>query len=196
MAVQPTTPVLGRVIGPEDDTVQRIPRQLALAALALLATLALAGPALAAKPQMERLQVDDLFVDGFLSDACGAEVTAHITGHITFRAFTDGADNVVREVNNYALTATYSSANGSVRAKDVGVDRVAYAPDGSFVNVIVGNVQSFNIPGQGRVYQDTGQVTLRFTFDEEGNATIEVLDDSKGQHDPDQVGPLCSVLGT
>ncbi len=174
---------------------RRIPRHLSIAALAILATLALAGPALAAKPQMERMQVDDQFVDDFLSEACGAEVTVHVTGHVTFRAFIDDAGNVTRELNNYALTSTYSSANGSVRAKDVGVDRVTYAPDGSFVNVIIGNVQSFNIPGLGRVYQDTGQITLRFTFDAEGNPTVELLDDSKGQHDPDQVGPLCSVLG-
>src|SRR6188474_3095722 len=61
--------------------------------LGLLAALLIAAPVNAGKPQMERIPVDDLFVDDFLSDACGAEVTVHFTGHVTFRVFTDADGN-------------------------------------------------------------------------------------------------------
>ena len=100
----------------------------------------------------------------------------------------------MRELNNYALTSTYSAApRPSIRAKDVGVDRVTYQPDGSIINVIVGNVQSFQVPGQGRVYADVGQTTVHITFDANGEPSFEVLD-SAGQHDDDQLDVLCEVL--
>jgi hypothetical protein len=161
-------------------------------ALAALATMLLAAPALAAKPSMERIQVDDRFVDGFLSEMCGTEVTTHVTGHITLRAFSDG-DVLVRELNNYALTAVYQSDHATVRAKDVGVDRVRYQADGSIINVIVGNVQSIQVPGQGRVYSNVGQTTIHITFDENGEPSVELLG-SAGQHDEDQVSVLCEIL--
>jgi hypothetical protein len=185
----PRTDGGGHPIAWRPASMRRPVRALALAALA---TLLLAAPTAAAKPEMDHVQVDDVFVDGFLSEMCGTEITAHVTGHITFRAFVDG-DVVVRELNNYALSAVYESAHGSVRVKDVGVDRVRYLADGSIVNVIVGNVQSIQVPGQGRVYSDVGQATIHITFDENGEGTVEVLS-SAGQHDEDQVGPLCDAL--
>jgi len=162
--------------------------------LAVLGTLLVAAPVSAGKPQMERVVVDDQFVDDFLSEACGAEVTFQATGHITFRLFTNSAGNPTRELNNYALTAVYSSENGSVRAKDVGVDRVTYQADGSLIQIIIGSVQSFSIPGQGRVYQDVGRTRVVITFDANGEPSFDATP-LGGQHDPDQVGPLCSVLG-
>ena len=168
-------------------------RMIRVLILASLSTLLLAAPAMAGKPTMERVAVDDLFVDDFLSEVCGTEVTGHITGHITFRAFDDPSGTTVRELNNYALTAEFISAQATIRAKDVGVDRVSYQPDGSIINVIVGNVQSFQVPGQGRVYADVGQTTVHITFDENGEASVEVLD-TAGQHDDDQLDELCAVL--
>ena len=170
-----------------------MPRLIRVVVLATLSTMLLAAPALAAKPTMERVPVDDLFVDEFLSEVCGIEVTGHVTGHITFRSFTDAAGNVVRELNNYALSATFSSSEATVTAHDVGVDRVAYQSDGSIINVIVGNVQSIQVPGRGRVYSDVGQTTVHITFDENGVGSVEVLA-SAGQHDDDQVEVLCEIL--
>ena len=170
-------------------------RLLRVIGLGVVAMLLLAAPASAGKPVLERIPVDDLFVDDFLSAECGAIVTAHIGGHINFRIWLDADGNPVRELNNYALTATWTSEHGSLFAKDVGVDRVTYQADGSIVNVIVGSVRSINVPGQGRVYADVGQTTLHITFDENGEvAGVEVLDQA-GQHEGDQVAALCSVLG-
>jgi hypothetical protein len=175
------------------EEVHAMRRSIRVLALATLSTLLLAAPAVAAKPTMERVAVDDLFVDDFLSEVCGTEVRGHVTGHIVFRAFTDAAGATVRELNNYALTAQFISDQATIRAKDVGVDRVTYQPDGSIVNVIVGNVQSIQLPGLGRVYSDVGQITIHITFDENGEPSVELLD-SAGQHDDDQLDVLCEVL--
>ena len=168
-------------------------RSIRVLALASLASLLLAAPAAAAKPEMERVPVDDVFVDDFLSEACGTEVHGHVYGHITFRTFANDDDEVVRELNNYALTQVFTSVHATVRAKDVGVDRVTYQADGSLINVIIGNVQSFTIPGHGRVYSDVGQTTVHITFDENGEPSFEVLS-SAGQHDDDQLEVLCEFL--
>lgn len=77
---------------------------------------------------------------------------------------------------------------------DVGVDRVEYLADGSIIQVIIGNVQSIQIPGHGRVYADVGQITLHVTFDENGDPIFE-LTSERGQHEGDQLEAICSVLG-
>ncbi len=167
-------------------------RVFVLASAGLLLVAVVAAPVNAAKPQMERVEVSDIaFDDEFLTEACGFPVKFDVTGHITFRAFLDAAGNPVREVNNYALAARYYSDSGSVRVRDVGVDRVTYT-DGGLINVIVGNVQSIQIPGQGRVYSDVGQITIQFTFTE-GEPIVEVIG-SAGQHDDNSSAVLCGAL--
>ena len=168
-------------------------RSIRVLALASLATLLLAAPVAAAKPTMERVPVDDVFVDDFLTEVCGTEVNRHVYGHVTFRTFANDDDEVVRELNNYALTSVFMSEHATIRVKDVGVDRVTYQADGSLINVIVGNVQSITIPGHGRVYSDVGQTTVHITFDENGGPSVEVLA-SHGQHDDDQLEVLCEFL--
>lgn len=162
--------------------------------LGLLGAMLVGAPVNAGKPVMERVPIDDTFVDEFLSEECGAEVTAQFTGHITFRVFNDANGNPVRELNNYAIGGTYRSVNGSVRFRDVGVDRVTYLADGSLIQVVIGNVRSFSIPGQGRVYSDVGQSTFHITFDANGDPIFELIS-QHGQHDESDVEALCSVLG-
>ena len=162
--------------------------------LGLLGSVLIGGPVNAGAPTTERIPIDETFVDDFLTEACGAEVTAHVTGHVTFRVFTNAAGDPVRELNNYAVHNAWSSANGSLRANDVGVDRITYLPDGSLLQVVIGNVQSISIPGQGRVYADVGQTTVHITFDANGDPIFTVLE-QHGQHEGDQLEALCSVLG-
>jgi len=162
--------------------------------LGLLGSVLIGGPVNAGKPTTERIQIDETFVDDFLTEACGAEVTAHVTGHVTFRVFNDAAGNPVRELNNYAVRNTWTSESGSLRANDVGVDRITFLPDGSLLQVVIGNVQSISIPGQGRVYADVGQTTVHITFDANGDPIFTVLE-QHGQHEGDQLEVLCSVLG-
>lgn len=168
-------------------------RTIRIIGLAVLGTALLATPASAARPQQVRSQVDDVFVDDFLSETCGVAITAHVTGHFIVRLFTDAHGAPIREVNNYALSVRFSSDSASIFAKDVGVDRVTYLADGSLIQVIIGSVQSFSSPGMGRVYADVGQQTLRITFDENGDPAFELVS-SHGQHDDDQLDVICSIL--
>ncbi|MEO5884740.1 MAG: hypothetical protein ABIQ58_04410 [Candidatus Limnocylindrales bacterium] len=168
-------------------------RTIRILAMAAMGLGLLTSPVSAAKPQTERIVVDESFADTFLTDECRVPVTTQITGHITLRLFTDGNGDPVREVNNYALTARYTSASASIVAKDVGVDRITYLPDGSLIRVVIGNVQSFAAPGKGRVYANVGQTTFHITFDTNGDPIFDVIG-SHGQHDPDQVSAICSIL--
>jgi hypothetical protein len=158
--------------------------------LGLLGAVLVAGPVWAGQPQRELVQIDDEFVDEFLSDACGVEVNAHVTGHIITRLFRDADGNLVRELTNYANSILWWSENGEIHAKDVGVDRVTLFEDGSVLLIIIGSVQSFSIPGQGRVYSDVGRTMVE--VDAAGNVTVTPLG---GQHDTDQIEAICGVLG-
>lgn len=162
--------------------------------LGLAAAILVGSPVNAGKPVMERVVIDDLFVDEFLSEECGAEVTAHITGHVIFRTFLDAEGNPVRELHNFALGGTYTSANGSVQFRDVGADRITYLPDGSLLQVVIGSVRSFSIPGQGRAYSDVGQSTFLITFDANGDPIFTLIS-QHGHHDDSDIEALCSVLG-
>lgn len=169
-------------------------RSLVLASLATILALAVAGPALAAKPETERIVLHDSFLEPDLTAACGFDVHLVGEGHITFRLFSDESGAPVRELNNYAIRLTLSSEWASLRMTDVGADRVAYLPDGSLILIVIGNVQSVNIPGEGRVYFDVGRVVSRITFDANGEPTFTVLSEA-GQHEGDQVDAICAALG-
>lgn len=168
-------------------------RSIRIIGLAVLGAALLAAPASAARPQQVREQVDNLFVDDFLSEACGVTITGHVTGHAIFRLFTDAQGAPIRELNNYAFSVRFASDSASIFAKDVGVDRVTYLADGSLIQVVIGSVQSFSSPGMGRVYADVGQRTMTITFDGNGDPVFDLVS-SHGQHDDDQVDVICSIL--
>lgn len=164
------------------------------ALLACLSLSLLVGPAIAGKPIMQRVPINDVAVlQTELSEACGFPVWWDATGHITFRTWLNAADGPVRELNNYAIRGRYYTTTRSVRVNDVGVDRITYLPDGNIIQVIIGNVQSINVPGRGRVYADVGRSTYLIKFDGGVFVGVELLGQS-GQHDPDQFAVLCEVL--
>lgn len=170
-------------------------RVIRAAVAACLCLGALAAPAAAGKPITERVQINDVAVPlDDLSKACGFAVWRDTTGHITFRLFVDENGDSMRELNNYAIRGRYYSSARSVRVNDVGVDRITYLPGGNIIQVIIGNVQSINVPGRGRVYANVGQSTYLLTFALNGDLIGEELLSSSGQHDPDQFAVLCEVL--
>lgn len=163
--------------------------------LGLLGVVLAAAPANAAgKPVMERIVVDETFVDAFLSTECGTPVTVVVSGHFMTRSWFGADGNPVRELNNYALTVTWSSANGSITAKDVGADRATFL-NGNIVVIIIGNVTSISIPGQGRIYSDVGRAQFEITFGAPGQEPTFEYTPLSGQHDDNQVEAICSVLG-
>ena len=61
---------------------------------AILLSLGLAAPAAeGAKPILEKIVVDDEFVDEELSDYCGFEITGNAVGRVTARTF-EGSDRI------------------------------------------------------------------------------------------------------
>ena len=162
--------------------------------LGLLGVLLVAAPVSAGKPTRDWIDGSEQGVDPFLTGACGIEVVATVTGHFILRSWSDSAGNLVREVNNYAFGATYTSVNGSIRLRDVGVDRVTYLADGSVIQFIIGNVQSISIPGQGRVYADVGRTRVLITFDANGDPIFDATP-LGGQHWGDQLAVICEHLG-
>ncbi len=170
-------------------------RRVRVMVLTVVATLLVMSPVAAAKPVMEHLQIHDIGLhDDFLSEACGFDVWVDAVGVITFRVWLDAEDNPIREVNNFGVRIRYYSEWGSIRTQDVGADRAIYHPDGSVTLTVIGNVQSIQVPGQGRVYSDVGRVSFHVTFpDPEGEPVFELLSVT-GQHSDDQLSVICDLL--
>jgi hypothetical protein len=128
-----------------------------LAATVTVAAVLAAGAA-AAKPTIERFEVDETFVDDFLTEACGVPVTTTATGHVILRTFSgDGAGPVELRTLNIALTA--SAGDNVYRFRDVGADLVRVEPDGSAILMIVGQVP-FGFTGALKIDLATGETIL------------------------------------
>ena len=117
------------------------------------------APALAAPPRIERIPVNETFVDQFLSDACGvAGVTTTARGAITVRTFDRERPGPVELVTiNVGLTAT---ADGrTYRFRDVGADLTRITRDGTVVLQISGQVP-FDFAGVLKIDVTTGEAIL------------------------------------
>ena len=113
---------------------------------------------MAAQPIMERVDVDESFLDEFLTKECGVEVTVHAEGHLIFRLF-DGEGTGPAELRtiNIALTAT---ADGNTFVfRDVGADLVRIEPDGTAILMIIGQVP-FEFTGVLKIDLETGEAIL------------------------------------
>ena len=122
------------------------------------------GSARAAPPQFEVTDVDDLFVDEFLTEGCGFEVNHTIVGKVKLSVDQDGFFKA-----RIALKHTITGPGGSLTWPDVGIDKlVAFTDDGVtrvetvqatgvFIRIIV--------PGYGVVFGNTGHETRVFTID-------------------------------
>ena len=114
------------------------------------------GPAVAAKPVIERISVDDTFVDRFLSQACGVRVVTRAVGRLTFKTWDRTGTGPIAMTNvNVSLTAR--AGDNTYRFRDVGSDLVRRQPDGTLVLKISGQVP-FAFKGVLKVDLTTGQV--------------------------------------
>jgi hypothetical protein len=114
--------------------------------------------AMAAQPTMERFDLDESFVDKFLTKECGVEVTVHAEGHLILRMFSGDATGPVELVTiNVSVTAT---ADGNTYAfRDVGADLVRIEPDGTAILMVTGQVP-FQFTGLLKIDLETGEVIL------------------------------------
>ena len=113
----------------------------AQAVTALCAAVALVpASATGAPPTIEREEVNRTFVDEFLSEECGVEVTVHLQGEQISR--TMEGDRLL-EVFTVNLTGTVTSEFGSFRVKDVGSDSTRVTPDGTVIVSLRGQLPFF-----------------------------------------------------
>jgi len=125
---------------------------------AMLIAAVLATGAAAAPPTTERFEVDEIFVDDFLTEACGVPVTTTARGHVIVRTFSgEGTGPVELRTLNIAFTAT--SGDNAYRFRDVGGDLVRVEPDGTMILMIVGQVP-FGFTGALKIDLATGETIL------------------------------------
>ena len=133
---------------------------------AILLSLCLAAPAAeGAKPSLERIVVDDEFVDEALSDACGFEITGHAVGKVTLREFSDGR---LATVNNVNIVFTLSANGNTFSLRDVGADVTKVLNDGTIEVAIIGQVP-FGFTGVLKINPETEEVSHEPQHDTEAS---------------------------
>jgi hypothetical protein len=129
-----------------------------LAVVGALFVVVLGATAAAAQaPVKEVIQVDDEFVDEGLSEECGVEVTVHITGRVTLFTFPDG--KVLQDLTTINFAGVATAGDNQIRFRDVGIDQVRVAPDGTVILSIVGQVP-FGFTGVLKINLETEEVIL------------------------------------
>ena len=107
------------------------------------------------KPVIERIAVDEVFADDFLTDACGVPVSTRALGHVIVRTFPGPTGTVELQTLNVALTA--SAGGNTYRFRDVGADQVQVKRDGSAILMIIGQIP-FGFTGVTKINLVTGEV--------------------------------------
>ena len=126
-----------------------------------------APSASAAGPTIERFDVDETFLDEFLTDACGVEVLTRAQGQVAVRAFSgDGTGPVEVFTLNVALTAM--AGDNTYRFRDLGLNLERVEPDGTAVLSVVGQVP-FTFIGVLKIDLETGDAILEPQHSLEGN---------------------------
>jgi hypothetical protein len=144
-------------------------RRGALALLAAAAGLGVGGVAgrvqakIADKFDVE--EVNAVFVDDFLTDECGFEVTHTVTGTVKSSVGRNGLS-----LSRFRLRHELIGPGGTLSFPDVGIDKelaVVEEGDTTVVTVQATGVLSLRvvIPGQGVVAANTGREIRRSTFD-------------------------------
>ena len=103
---------------------------------------------------MQRFEIDQTFLDDFLSAECGTDVWTTARGHIIVRVF-DREKGLV-ELNTLNIALTARAGDNSYRFRDVGTDQVRLTKDGPILS-IVGQVP-FDFIGVLKINLDTGEV--------------------------------------
>ena len=129
-----------------------------LALILVVVAGALAPSASAAAPTIERIEIDDTFVDEVLTVECGFPVTFHAQGFIIVRTFS-GERTGPAELTTLNVTVTATSDGNSVTVKDVGGDLARVKPDGTAVLSIFGQVP-FEFAGALKIDLETGEAIL------------------------------------
>ena len=129
-----------------------------LAVLGALLVVALGASAAAAQgPERIVIPVDDQFVDEDLSEECGVEVTATVTGQVIEFTFADG--KVLQSLGAVNIQVVWTAGDNQIRTRDVGIDQTRVQPDGTAILSIVGQVP-LQFTGVLKIDLDTGDAIL------------------------------------
>jgi hypothetical protein len=129
-----------------------------LAALGALLVVVLGATAAAAQaPEKEVIPIDEMFVDPFLSEECGVEVTVTETGRVTVFTFPDGT--VLQSLTTLNVEVVLTAGDNQIWIRDVGIDQVRVQPDGTVILSIVGQVP-LGFTGVMKIDLETGEVIL------------------------------------
>ncbi len=131
-------------------------RALATAAVLIAIPAGVVSPAAAAGPTIERIPIDDTFVDEGLSAECGVTVTARAVGQLTFKTW-DRTGTGPLDMTNINIAITFTAGDNSYRVRDVGADLLRREPDGSLVVLVIGQVP-FGFSGVLKIDPETGEV--------------------------------------
>jgi hypothetical protein len=129
-----------------------------LVSVIALVGLVWAGVAAGAAPTIERITIDEMFADEFLTEECGVPVTVTAQGHIIMRIFS-GEGTGVAQVNTISIGLTATAGDRTFRFRDVGADVVQIKPDGTLVLLITGQVP-FAFAGVLKIDPETEEVIL------------------------------------
>jgi hypothetical protein len=111
----------------------------------------------AAKPTLEKVAIDEEFVDEELSEYCGFEIMAHVVGRVTARTFGEGGR--IRAVNSVNVKVTLSAHDNEFALHDVGADVTKVLPDGTIVLALIGQLP-FDFTGVLKLDLETGEAIL------------------------------------
>lgn len=174
-----------------------------LAGAVLLAALGAGATTAAPRAEQVHIAVNDVFVDEFLSQACGFEVTVSVIGDLQVTLIRNNEGLIVREIDRAGgAKVTFSSANGSFsfHASPSQWDYGSGAVVGSTAIVSFPGLQG-HVPGL--IASDAGLVRLTGTvggFDEFGIPFVdfenaEVLIDVGNRNTQEEIiGAICSAL--
>ena len=127
----------------------------ALTAALAVTALGLAPAAQAAKPEITVIDIDNVFSDEFLTEACGVAVTTTATG--TVRIATFSGDQPLQEIVTINVALVARAGDNVIRLRNVGSDQTLVRPDGTVVVSIRGQVP-LNFRGVLKFDADTGEV--------------------------------------
>jgi hypothetical protein len=124
---------------------------------ALLVVVLGATGAVAQAPEKEVISVEDTFVEEFLSEECGVEVTVTVTGRVTEFIFLDGV--VLQDLSTLNVEVVWTAGDNQIRVRDVGGDQVRVQPDGTVILSIIGQVP-LEFTGVLKLNPETGEILL------------------------------------
>ena len=123
----------------------------------ILVIAALVAPgAWAGKPAIERFDVDEVFLDEGLTEACGVTVMTRAQGHVIVRTFS-GDKAGPAEIRTLSIALTAMAGDNTYRFRDVGADHVQITKDGTEILMVIGQIP-FDFTGVLKINLTTGEV--------------------------------------